>query len=77
MTDAGEETLRAGDCAAWKAGVPDGHHVKNLSSKNAVLLVVGSRSEGDAGEYSDIDMKFGPGRYAGKGSYTRKDGTPY
>src|SRR5580700_1284903 len=26
ITDAGEETLRAGDCAAFKRGDPDGHH---------------------------------------------------
>src|SRR5450432_3893378 len=26
VTDTGEETLRPGDCAAFKAGDPDGHH---------------------------------------------------
>jgi hypothetical protein len=29
----------------------------------------------DAGEYSDIDLAFKGDRYAGKGRYTRKDGT--
>src|SRR5215475_5278444 len=29
VTDAGEEILRAGDCAAFKAGDPDGHHLIN------------------------------------------------
>ena len=27
VTDSGEETLRAGDCAGFKAGVADGHHL--------------------------------------------------
>jgi uncharacterized cupin superfamily protein len=77
VTDAGEETLRAGDSAGFKAGVRDGHHLQNRSSVDAVLLVVGSRSEDDHGEYSDIDMVFAAGRYSGKGGYRRKDGTPY
>ena len=58
VTDAGEETLRAGDCAGFKAGVRDGHCLQNRSKGDAVLLVVGSRSEEDHGEYSDIDMVF-------------------
>src|SRR6202051_1666669 len=31
VSDAGEETLTAGDCAGFKAGVPDGHHLQNRS----------------------------------------------
>src|SRR4051794_25733415 len=31
VTDAGEETLRAGDYAGFKAGDPDGHHLQNRS----------------------------------------------
>ena len=77
VTDAGEETLRAGDCAGFKAGVRDGHCLQNRSSHDAQLLIVGSRSNEDQGEYSDIDMVFMPGRYTGKGGYRRKDGSPY
>ena len=72
-TDAGEEVLRAGDCAGFKAGVRDGHCLKNLSQADAVILTVGTRDDADWGEYSDIDMKFLPGRYSGGGGYTRKD----
>src|SRR5215813_6595155 len=43
VTDAGEETLRAGDSAGFKAGVHDGHHLQNRTSTDVVLLVVGSR----------------------------------
>lgn len=77
VTDAGEETLRPGDAAGFKAGVQDGHHFQNRSTAPAKLLVVGSRSDEDHGEYSDIDMTFLPGRYSGGGGYRRKDGTPF
>jgi uncharacterized cupin superfamily protein len=72
VTDTGEEILRAGDCAGFKAGVKDGHHLQNRSPADALLLEVGSRKDDeDAGEYADIDMRFSPDGYA------RKDGTPY
>jgi uncharacterized cupin superfamily protein len=73
VTDSGEEVLRAGDCAGFKAGVKDGHHLQNRSSVEAVILEVGSRNPDDEGEYSDIDMRF-LRRDAG---YIHKDGTPY
>jgi uncharacterized cupin superfamily protein len=77
LTGAGEETLRAGDSAGFKAGVEDGHCLQNRSGQDAVLLVVGSRNDADHGEYSDIDLKFTEGRYTGKGKYLHKDGRPY
>ena len=77
VTDAGEEPMRAGDSAGFKAGVRDGHCLQNRSSTDAVFLIVGSRSDADHGEYSDIDMVFSGPRYSGKGKYTKKDGTPY
>jgi uncharacterized cupin superfamily protein len=76
VTDQGEEILRAGDCAGFKAGVPDGHCLQNRSMQDAEVLVVGSRNDEDHGEYSDIDMVFIAGRYSGEGGYRRKDGTP-
>lgn len=77
VTDAGEETLRAGDCAGFKAGVRDGHCLQNRSDAAAEFLVVGSRSDEDHGEYPDIDLAFAAGRYSGGGGYRHKDGTPY
>jgi uncharacterized cupin superfamily protein len=77
VTDAGEQTLRAGECAGFKAGVRDGHHAINRSSKDAVLLVVGSRNEADFGEYPDIDLKFPRKDAAGRSEYQHKDGKPY
>jgi uncharacterized cupin superfamily protein len=74
VTDGGEETLRAGDCAGFQAGVKDGHHLQNRSDHEAVLLEVGSRRVAeDEGEYPDIGMRF----LKGDAGYVRMDGTPY
>lgn len=77
VTDAGEAIMRPGDCAAFKGGEQDGHHLQNRTSQDASFLVVGGRGDSDWGEYSDIDMAFRPGRYSAPGGYVRKDGTPY
>src|ERR1700734_2303279 len=71
ITDCGEELLRAGDSAGFKAGVKDGHHLQNRSLRVAVVLEVGSRNEEDEVEYSDIDMRC---PRAGAGRFVQKDG---
>jgi uncharacterized cupin superfamily protein len=71
VTDAGEETLRPGDCAGFKAGADDGHRLQNRSQTEVVLLEVGSRRAEDAVDYPDIDLRFSPD------GYTHKDGSPY
>ncbi|MGC2032880.1 MAG: cupin domain-containing protein [Steroidobacteraceae bacterium] len=74
VTEAGEEILRAGDCAGFKAGVPDGHHLLNRAAREAVVLEVGSRKIAeDEGEYPDIDLRF----LKGRAGFARKDGTAY
>ena len=75
VTDAGEQLLKAGDCAGFKAGDADGHHLQNRSDKVALLLEMGSRRPGeDATTYSDIDLAFP----VGSDVYTHADGvTPY
>jgi uncharacterized cupin superfamily protein len=77
VTDEGEETLQAGDCAGFKAGVRNGHCLQNRSLRDAQLLVVGTRNDEDHGEYPDIDLVFTAGRYSGRGTYRHKDGSPY
>ncbi|MSU91076.1 cupin domain-containing protein [Rhodobacteraceae bacterium 2CG4] len=57
ITDAGEEVMRAGDCAAFPAGMPDGHHLVNRSDAPGSFLVVGTRAAEDECTYPDIDMK--------------------
>ena len=71
VTDAGEEVLRAGDCAGFKGGDTDGHCLQNRGTVDATALEIGSRIAGESAVYPDIDMK------AEGGSYLRKDGTPY
>lgn len=80
IEDEGETILRPGDCAAWPAGVRNGHHLINRGNETASFLVVGSRRDDDHGEYPDIDLCFNPDRYSGnrKGpGFSHKDGTPY
>jgi uncharacterized cupin superfamily protein len=73
VTDAGEQVLRSGDCAAFPAGAPNGHHLQNRSDAEAVLLEVGSRRPGEDGcDYPDLDMIVGPDDV-----YRHRDGTPY
>jgi len=71
VTDVGEEVLKAGECAGFKAGDPDGHHLVNRSDRDAVVLEVGTDHAEDICTYPDIDMIATPA------GYVHKDGTPY
>lgn len=72
VTDEGEQVLTAGDCAGFKAGVANGHHLQNRSDREAVLLEVGSRfPEQDLCDYPDIDMTADPE------GYLHRDGRRY
>jgi uncharacterized cupin superfamily protein len=70
VTNAGEQLMRAGDCAAFPKATPDGHHLINRSGAEVVYLEVGSRFPEDVTEYPDIDMRF-------EGVYRRRNGEPY
>lgn len=69
--DNGETILRAGECAAFAKGAPNGHHLINKSNADALVLEVGTRTTDDVTSYSDIDMRFDPEA----GGYVRKDGS--
>ena len=71
VEDGGETVLRAGDVAAFPAGVADGHHLQNRSDTDCVFVAIGAGPRALGGAYSDIDMRFTPE------GYERKDGTPY
>ncbi len=73
VTESGEEVLRAGDCAGFRAGDPDGHCIQNRSDREAVLLEVGRRDEGHLCDYPDIDLVIPEGA----SGYHHKDGRPY
>jgi uncharacterized cupin superfamily protein len=75
IENAGETILRPGDCATYKAGEADGHHLVNRSDKDIRFLVVGTRTSKDRVDYPDIDMiatKDGPSYV-----FTRKDGSAF
>ena len=74
IDDDGETTLRPGDCAGFRAGEPNGHHLVNRSDADAVLLEVGSRRPNEDGaDYPDIDLMIP----AGTRDFHHKDGRPY
>ena len=73
VEDEGETVLRAGDCAAFPADVPNGHRLVNRGDRPCVFLAMdNSDGEGDC-HYPDVDLHWDNAA----GRYTRKDGTPY
>ena len=72
IEDAGETLMRAGDCAAWLKGVPDGHQLVNRSDRPCTFVVIGKPSS-SACHYPDIDLHLP----AGGPPYTRKDGRAF
>ena len=75
VEDEGETVMRAGDCAAFPANVPDGHHFINCSGAPARFLVVGTKAPREVATYSDVDLKVV--MEDGSATFTRRDGTPY
>jgi uncharacterized cupin superfamily protein len=73
--DEGETVLKAGDAAAWKAGVPNGHTIINRSNRDAVFIEVGTRAPSERAHYSDIDMMVVRDEKGAR--YTKKNGEPY
>jgi uncharacterized cupin superfamily protein len=73
VSDGGEQTLRAGDCAGYPAGKSDAHHFINRSGAPASYLEIGNRDDDDKAFYPDDDL-----RYADDADgYVHKDGRPY
>jgi uncharacterized cupin superfamily protein len=75
IEDGGETLLKAGDAAGFKANTPNGHHLVNRSTRDAVYLEIGARATHERAEYPDIDMRMV--RDDSGFRYLHKDGTPY
>jgi len=75
VTQSGEEVLKAGMAAGFRAGDSDAHHLVNRTECDATYLEVGDRTAADAVTYPDDDLeaRLVDGRWA----FTRKDGSPY
>lgn len=72
VTERGEETLHAGDCAAFLPGDSNAHHLQNRSGAPARVLEIGSANlRNDEATYPDIDLR------STASGYFHKDGTPY
>jgi len=75
VEDEGETILEAGDCAGFKASVANGHHLVNRTSRDALILEVGTRSLRERAHYPDVDLLY---EVDGKSiRILHKDGTPY
>lgn len=75
VTNAGEETLTAGNCAGFPAQVVDGHCLINRSQEIATYLEIGDRTANDEVTYPDDDLiaQYSPNGWI----FTRKDGRLY
>lgn len=75
VEDEGETVMHPGDCAAWKAGVANGHRFVNHSDRPARFLVVGSKNPDEQATYSDVDLKVH--MQGGKPHFTYRDDTEW
>jgi uncharacterized cupin superfamily protein len=76
VTDAGENPLRPGMCAGFKAGSGNAHHLRNRSDTTVVYLEIGDRTAGDVVTYPDDDVQIVQAP-DGRLQVVRKDGSPF
>ncbi len=76
VEDDGETLLRAGDAAAFKAGVAKGHMLVNRSDRDVLFLEVGTRSSDDVVTYTDRDVDMAARKEAGAWTFSRRNGEP-
>ena len=69
-------TIRAGEAATFKAGVPLAHCLENASDATAKVLVIGTRLEGDVVTFPDHDRKLTSHRAMETYSWTTQAGDP-
>ncbi|MSP98022.1 MAG: hypothetical protein EXR29_12530 [Betaproteobacteria bacterium] len=75
VTDAGEQALKAGQCAGFPAGLRNGHQLVNRGSAPAVYLEISNRDKSDAATYPDVDLRWNAPDVPER--YSHKDGRPY
>ena len=75
IEDGGATLLKPGDCAGFKAGVPNGHQLVNKSGRDALYLEIGTRAPTERGHYPDCDLIME--RDAKGMRFLRKSGEPY
>jgi uncharacterized cupin superfamily protein len=75
IEDGGETVLKPGEAAGFKANNPNGHHLVNKSTRDAIYLEVGTRSKHERAHYPDVDMMVVRDDKGAR--YTHKNGEPY
>jgi uncharacterized cupin superfamily protein len=75
VEDEGETVLKPGDAAGFKANSPNGHHLVNRASSDAIYLEIGTRSKHETARYPDVDLVAV--RDDNGMRYTHKNGEPY
>ena len=75
VQDGGETLMQAGDCAAFPAGMADGHHFINRSPQVAKFLVIGTKAKAEVATYSDVDLQVHIAD--GQARFTYKDGSDW
>jgi uncharacterized cupin superfamily protein len=75
IEDDGETTLKAGDCAGFKANVANGHQLVNKSRHDALYLEIGTRAATERGHYPDVDLMMERDQHGMR--FLRKSGEPY
>lgn len=73
--DAGDHLMTAGQCAGFKAGNGNGHHLRNVGLKPVTYLEMGTRLQDDRAHYSDVDMQAV--KAGGQFRFLRKDGSEF
>jgi uncharacterized cupin superfamily protein len=73
LVEEGRETvLRAGDCASFAKGVPNGHQLVNRGDRECTFVVIGKPAATDC-HYPDVDLHLD----AATGRFVRKDGSAF
>ena len=75
IEDDGQTVLKAGDCAGFKAAVPNGHQLVNKTNRDALYLEIGARAPSERAHYPDVDLAFE--REGTNVKVLHKDGSPY
>ena len=75
IEDGGETLLKPGDCAGFKAGVANGHHLVNKSQRDALYLEIGTRAAIERAHYPDCDLVLE--RDAHGQRFLHRSGEPY
>ena len=75
VTNSGEQGLKPGMCAGFRAGTGDAHHLVNRSPGDVLYLEIGDRTPGEAVAYPDDDLKLV--WVEGAWRVSKKDGSSY